>query len=362
MAALGVGGCNLVFGLDEPQDDDDGPGGDGGVDAPRTYGAPEVLFIPDARNVAVLSGGVRPGQRLVIGSAAGALFHVVSDAGRDVSATSSSVEPPAAVAAIQADGDGISDLLVTQSTGIVFYPGTNDGTLVAELELTEVGSSLIAVGAYETAAPDDLVVGHVGSLGIGEWLGNGQAGFGSTPGFTSDGVPQQIVAVDVDGDGVDELIVADTVGVRMYRRFPSGFAAMGDTLTGPILALTALRLDGNPTFDILIGDATGTIAVWFGDGDGGFQQGPSLVVEQTTSMALAHGDLDGDGLDDDLMVAAGGAVSLFIAGDDGELTAGDRFVVGEVSALAFADLDGDAQDDLVVLLPAADQVLIFFAQ
>lgn len=362
MAALGVGGCNLVFGLDEPQDDDGGPGGDGGVDAPRSYGAPEILFIPDAHNVAVLSGGVRPGQRLVIGSTAGALFHVVSDAARDVSATSTSVEPPAALAAIHADGDGIGDLLVTQSTGILYCPGTNDGTLVAELELTEVGSSLIAVGAYESAVPDDLVVGHVGSVGISEWLGNGQAGFAANPAFTGDGVPRQIVAVDVDGDSLDELIVADTVGVRMYRRFASGFAPVGDTLTGPILALMALRLDGNPAFDILLGDATGTIAVWLGDGAGSFQQGPSLVVEPTSSMALAHGDGDGDGRDDDLMVAAGGAVSLFIAGDDGTLTPGDRFVVGEVSALAFADLDGDGQDDLVVLLPAADQVLIFFAQ
>ena len=58
---VALGGCNLVFGLDEPEDD--GSGIDAGLDAPRTWAEAQVLFIPDAQRVAVLSGGARPGER-----------------------------------------------------------------------------------------------------------------------------------------------------------------------------------------------------------------------------------------------------------------------------------------------------------
>jgi hypothetical protein len=361
IAALGAGGCNLVFGLDQP--DDDGAV-DGGVDAPRGFDDPVTLLLAGTVDLAILppSGG-RTGQALVLAVDSSAVVMVTADAVRDVSATFLSLDAvPVSLAALDFNLDGLGDVAVVTVAEVSLIAGKLDGSLAYTTSLADMGGSVYAAGRFTAPAGVDLVVAHAAVTTVSEWLSDGAGGHVIATLFATDGEPAAIESIELDGTAGDELVVSDSVGVRTYRRSAVALEPLGSALSGPATALLATRLDEDVALDVLIGGADGRIAVWQGDGEGSFRLGLTLPTEAVGAMALARGDGDGDGHDDDLAVAApaAGVVQIFRS-QGGELAELHRFPFAEAPTdVAFADLDGDGLDDLVVVLASA--VMIFFGR
>ena len=190
------------------------------------------------------------------------------------------------------DGDGLGDLLV----GGPYMDSTTNGSGAAFLFL---GASLPASGSLSVAAADATMWG----VGYNDFLGGSVAPAG-----------------DVDGDGLDDVMVA----VRNWSSGPYGTEGLVTIFTGADLAAGGLHLET---------DAAIRLMGSFGDRAG---------------LGLAGGaDLDGDGLDD-LLVSGDTAVdAAFQAGKvyvvlGAALAAGGDF---DLASVAHAELLGEAASD-----------------
>ena len=197
---------------------------------------------------------------------------------------------------------------------------------------------------------------------------------------------------DLDGDGLDDLLVGDIwdgeydvyAGSAWWLSGPiSGAVSLDDVAAGKISAteyrqnlgaelLAVPDMDGNGTAELIItavgeDDYAGAVYVFDGapSGEVGLESADGVLRGDAAGAsfgeALAWGDLDGDGLPE-LIVGGGGAkgrVGVFSGGLSGEwgLADADANVVGAdeiklgYSVASGMDLNGDGHDDLAAGAP-----------
>lgn len=293
------------------------------------------------------------------------------------------------------DGDGLDEIIVgrdgaaVQSTRYFIYDDEDAG--FAELVTNGGGewgatraATAIAIGNVDNDDRMEFAVGRHGPNGFRFRIyDDAVAGFGMIfSGGESWPTDRDVTAIafgDVDGDGLDELVVGRTGGAEQRPRWivvddqTEGFAeliAAGNDW-GEERSVTAIAtgdVDNDGRDEIVIGRSPGGNMRWevFDDAEGGFTSilafGQSLGDDRGVS-ALALGDIDGDGRDElavGLNDGMGARVSLLDDADNGFLLMQDsegnnvHFDSNgwgndrSTSALAFGDVDGDAVDELVV--------------
>lgn len=168
-----------------------------------------------------------------------------------------------------------------------------------------------------------------------------------------------MVAGDMNGDGDGDLVGAssdlDDYGTLyvLLGDGSGGFAQstrMDSSATQPVLVLVDFDNDGR--LDLAVGDddgRSGGIAVYFGDGAGGFASsrvipGMALVKE------LSAGDFDGDGnVDLAAYVTRPNRIGILYGNGRGRFTAPVILARSiAVDDLLVADVSGDGRDDVVV--------------
>ena len=166
--------------------------------------------------------------------------------------------------------------------------------------------------------------------------------------------PHGSVAVDLDADGIPDLVTAnsgdDTVSVFMGAGGGT-FLAKADSATGAApFAVASADLDGDGKRDIVTANqGASSVSVLLGNGDGTLR-----AKVDYPSGAQACGvvvvDLDHDGREDVITANAGGdSVSVFLGNGDGTLQAKVDFAAGDGAfAVAAADFDADGDADLAV--------------
>jgi hypothetical protein len=270
---------------------------------------------------------------------------------------------PRSIAASDVDGDGDVDLVTTGAHSdelSVFFQGSHGSFASAPLVLSD-GSNVDGPIALVVADIDGD--GYVDIVSANEFSDNltiffqGSDGTFATPpmalgGVSIDNVPQQLVAADLDGDGVLDLVAGGRVFFQTSARV---FADEPLSVGGSVVSAD---LDGDCDLDLVSGGE-----VYFQTARGSF-----VAESLSDGQHVAATDIDGDG-DLDVVCASGESPGLTIRFQtspgnfwssslvlDAPSSAGFNFLYF-VSA---ADLDGNGHMDLVAAANGGDKLTLFF--
>jgi hypothetical protein len=303
------------------------------------------------------------------------------------------------------DGDGKTDVAACehQSSTVGVYMNLGGGKLGPRVDTDAgAGSDAGVVGfASELAAADldgdrrpDLVVGEQdlfqasgGGLGVLMNAGDGtlrplvtypNAVTDGQTGGTYERGPLQLAVADLDGDGSNDVVTANTDAfVAAYLNRGDGTFAPevryaigtpGPNGTNTDVAVGDLDGDGHP--DLAVLNAFGpAVGVLLNTGHGTFAAEQAVIPVQNLSYEyyfVAIGDVDGDGQNDIITSSYMGnfpGVSVFLNRGGAKFAppmtfAGDpnEFIEG----LALADVDGDGRLDVAVVTDGTFHVEVFY--
>ncbi len=242
------------------------------------------------------------------------------------------------------NGDGIPDLLVgnylqcsTCTEGAVsVFIGNGDGSFQVPAKYDSAGYEVygVAVGDLNGDGKPDIVVTNncqssaacPGPGGVSVLLGNGDGTFKAAVPYSSGGYwgPDQVVIVDLNGDGIPDLVVSNYCQSGSNCPGPGDVAVLlgnGDgTFKAPVsypsggyhvflVAVGDINRDGHP--DVVVANECdsascthGTAGVLLGNGDGTFQAAQTYSSGGSIPYKVVIADVNGDGKPDVIMANA----------------------------------------------------------
>ena len=291
-------------------------------------------------------------------------------------APASAVGPGVTIATADMNGDGIPDL-VTLSTddstvNVVTVDPKGDFILLSPQSFTDIPqmSSVAIVDVNGDGIPDVVISDGSGSAaGVRVLLNDGHgklAADASYPSETSPGAgPVSVIAADVNGDGKPDLVTANagdgTVSVLVNNGDgsfapPVSYAAGSDPVA---VAVGDLNGDGFP--DLAVADSAGnSVQVLLNNGDGTLAS-PVAIADGTGPVAVVLADVNGDG-HLDIVVADGGdsKVAVLTGAGDGTFATPVFYDTGSNPGwVAAHDLSGDGRLDLVTANYSDGSVSVF---
>jgi hypothetical protein len=283
---------------------------------------------------------------------------------------------PGSVAIADFNHDGNLDLAVTgfgTSTGsISVLLGNGDGTFRAAPDVTlDAYPIFVAVGDFNGDGIPDLVASD--SPYVSVMLGNGDGTFQPPINNTlfSPIYPAAIGVGDFNRDGKLDLVVAGQFGASSYAKvllgngdgtFQLGASySIGDNP----LSVAVADFRGIGILDLAIaGTGAGGVQVLLGNGDGTFQPPVDYETLNPTSWVTV-GDFNLDGkldlaVNTNVLPYYGGYATVLLGNGDGTFQPGaDYYVATEAGFIAVGDLNGDKQPDLAVVgVPSETVVLL----
>jgi hypothetical protein len=294
------------------------------------------------------------------------------------------------------DGDGIPDLIVlgggqfsAKQTVNLFLSGSPNGFAPPEIGTVGMPNEILGPGEYGTEVivadangdgKNDLLL-YEPIQGLTVLLNQGSGVFLTPTTYAAGNTPRSIAKADFNGDGIDDLVVANGVnsstntGDNTVSVFVSqaagGYLSQGPYQTGtdPI-AVTTGKVNGNQSVFVLsLTDTTGSLTspnpvVGFlqGNGDGSLQA-PVYFSTGTASSAqptaIAAGLFDSSGNSTVAVGNSDGTINLFtyqggvfVKGSTLNATSAAPAYGLSISSLAVADINGDGNLDLVATLRA----------
>jgi len=292
---------------------------------------------------------------------------------------------------------GILDLIVaeadSQTVGVLL--GNGDGTFAAEIEYDVPAPPLsLAVADFNGDGHIDIVAGLLGDQTTGPLatlLGDGTGKFGGPITRPADLVTGAyattfIVAKDLNGDGLADLVIVDLAlvvpGAHSYLSRGDGtfkhaqqfFEDGGVIIADEAVSVALGDMDGDGCLDAVTSETYPIVRVFKGNCDGSFSSVTDLVTDGAGEggAAVDLADMDGDGNLDVIMAGgrfgagppfgqdSGNLISVMKGDGHGDL-APPRLYRNEPNCfgLAVADLNADGKPDVVTACQDTDSAAVF---
>ncbi|HYI02241.1 putative Ig domain-containing protein [Hyalangium sp.] len=291
---------------------------------------------------------------------------------RGVSAPRSRVSAPRAkhVSVGDLDGDNFPDLLIplpsSSSLGLV-WGSPSAGLASEDFSCCDVNDThSVATGDFNKDGKLDLAVTEPATSSVKVLLADASAQrtFGPATAYPVGPSPSGIAAADVNGDGFQDLLVANqgasTVsllyGATHGTFTPGSLVTLAGTSPTQVLVT---QVDGDTALDLVVLVAEGVSVALDGSAQGPFGNS-TLVTAGAQPSAVVVGQLNGDAFPD-LAVANAGSnnLSLLLGADGGTFAQPVNLAVDAAPAgLVLAELTGDTHLDLAVTSPTEGTVTL----
>ncbi len=277
---------------------------------------------------------------------------------------------PTSVATADFDGDGNADMAVLNGfandddgrSSLSIFLGNGDGSFAAPAEHA-VGTFPVRVVAadFDSDGAVDLATSDLFGDTVSICLGNGDGTFADAVAVAVEGGPSGLALGEFNGDGAIDLAVTLDLAVPggvviLLGDGAGGFTRQEPTLTAgdAPLSVAVGKLDVDQIADLAVPNwGEDTISVFFGNGDGTFDDGPTLLAG-LLARDVAIADVDGDGAADIVSLDglgsadANGLLVVLPGNGDGTFEEMVTYDLGSTpGALQVADLNGDGGLDIV---------------
>jgi len=178
---------------------------------------------------------------------------------------------------------------------------------------------------------------------------------------------EMVTVGDFNGDGSHELAFYDGTADRMF--FYNLTVARFDDLAAPdgAIAMDAEDLNGDGRDELILANATG-IRIWWGSGGFFTTAASTSITTSLTPRSIGFGDLDGDGYLESVIGCLGGLEIYWNDGSASPYEVGDRFVLSlpgsDVTAVrtGLFSGDGDLMADMAIVNATSSRVEIYYQQ
>jgi hypothetical protein len=269
------------------------------------------------------------------------------------------------------NGDGRQDLAVANydstNVSILLGDGNGDFSTATNFGVSPYSPLSLAVGDFNGDGRQDLAMANNGFPFAGRasiLLGNGAGGFSAASNFVAGDGPVGVAVGDFNGDGKQDLAVANQTSNNVSILLGNGAGSFG--------AATNFGAGTNP-WRVAVGDFNGdgrqdlavanrgsdNVSILLGDGAGHFSGLTSFPVGDGP-YSVAVGDFNGDGKQD-LTVANENSdnVSILLGDGGGNFSIATNFAVGSIPGdVVVGDFNGDGKQDLAVVNRGSDDVSI----
>jgi hypothetical protein len=256
------------------------------------------------------------------------------------------------------DGDILPEIVGQQlgTSGLVMALGPIvDGVPYKTTTISTAWSypSYIITGAFDAIPGADIAVDHGNGTQIAFFLAGSQ-----TESFSiavPSGYAYEIVkAGDLNGDGLDDIVVPASTGVYVALSPFSASTVLQAVTTGSdgYQAVGVGKLDAGTTIDLVVcGTTAKQLVILSGNGDGTFTAGTPLAVAAAPSI-LSIGDFDGNGVRD-VAAGYGDGVIVYPGTATSALGTPQPKVGGYYFKSVTADFNGDGADDVLTFYPVS---------
>ncbi len=278
---------------------------------------------------------------------------------------------PFSLAVEDLDRDRVADLVLDSRFGVTVLMGAKGGSFAAPVTYPAGASPVfVTTGHLDSGATPDLAVVSQAENGTGSvfvLLGKGDGRFTTAASYPTGVRPSSVTTSDFNGDGVDDLAVANEGGslALLLNRGDGTFGPPTFYPTGEgSLAVAAGDFNRDTAMDVaVVNGRAGTVSVLLGRGDGSFTSAIAYATGGISPVSVTIGRFNADQAADLAVVNAFTSnVAILLGKGDGTFAAPVSYSTlpngNGPNAIATADVNSDGNNDLVTANSNSDNVTV----